>query len=105
MANLVNLQKISLKNHPEIKEDLIQKFIFEHPDVLGLGELTPIQRERIQPAGGRLDILMGTVDNDARYEIEIQLEGRADGIIEKRDGTWMIDEVKTTVQDLEEFSC
>ena len=38
-----------------------------------------------------------------KNEIEIQLEGRADGIIEKRDGTWMIDEVKTTVQDLEEF--
>lgn len=73
MAHLVSLEKISLKNHPEIKEDLIQKFIFEHPESLGLGDLTPIQRERIQPAGGRLDILMGTVDNDARYEIEIQL--------------------------------
>ncbi len=73
MANLVNLQKISLKNHPDIKEDLIQKFIFEHPEALGLGELTPIQREKVQPSGGRLDILMGTADNDARYEIEIQL--------------------------------
>lgn len=73
MAKLVSLEKISLKNHPEIKEDLIQKFIFEHPESLGLGELTSIQRERIQPAGGRLDILMGTVDNDGRYEIEIQL--------------------------------
>lgn len=73
MANLISLEKISLKNHPEIKEDLIQKYIFEHPEVLGLGELTPIQRERIQPAGGRLDLLMGTNDNEARYEIEIQL--------------------------------
>ncbi|MEE3471596.1 MAG: hypothetical protein VZR24_13115 [Butyrivibrio hungatei] len=73
MANLVNLQRISLKNHPEIKEDLIQKFIFEHPESLELGELTPIQREKIQPSGGRLDILMGTADNDTRYEIEIQL--------------------------------
>lgn len=73
MAHLVSLEKISLKNHPEIKEELIQKFIFEHPESLGLGDITPIQRERIQPAGGRLDILMGTVDNDARYEIEIQL--------------------------------
>ncbi len=73
MAHLVTLEKISLKNHPEIKETLIQKFIFDHPESLGLGDLTPIQRERIQPAGGRLDILMGTVDNDARYEIEIQL--------------------------------
>ncbi len=73
MANLVSLQRISLKNHSEIKEDAIQQYIFEHPEVLGLGELNPIQRERTQPAGGRLDILMGTVDGDARYEIEIQL--------------------------------
>jgi len=73
MASLINLQKISLKNHPEIKEDLIQKFIFDNPEVLGLGELTPIQRERIQPAGGRLDLLMGSADNEIRYEIEIQL--------------------------------
>lgn len=73
MANLINLQKISLKNHPEIKEDLIQKFIFDNPEVLGLGELTPIQRERIQPAGGRLDLLMSSADNEIRYEVEIQL--------------------------------
>lgn len=73
MAKLTTLQKISLKNHPEIKEDVIQKYIFEHPEVLGLGDLTPIQRERVQQAGGRLDILMGTAENDARYEIEIQL--------------------------------
>lgn len=73
MANLVNLQKISLKNHPEIKEDLIQQYIFDHPEVLGLGELIPIRREKVQPSGGRLDILMGTVDNETRYEIEIQL--------------------------------
>lgn len=73
MANLISLEKISLKKHPEIKEEVIQKFIFDHPEALGLGNLTPIQRERIQPAGGRLDILMGNADNDARYEIEIQL--------------------------------
>lgn len=73
MVNLVSPERISLKNHPEIKEDLIQKYIFDHPEVLGLGELTPIQRERIQPTGGRLDLLMGTNDNETRYEIEIQL--------------------------------
>lgn len=73
MANLIGLERVSLKNHPEIKEDVIQKYIFDHPEVLGLGELTPIQRERVQPAGGRLDILMGTADNETRYEIEIQL--------------------------------
>ena len=73
MASLVSLKRVSLKNHPEIKEEIIQKFIFENPEVLGLGDLTPIQREKIQPAGGRLDLLLGSTDNETRYEVEIQL--------------------------------
>lgn len=72
MANLVTKEKISLKNNPEIKEDLIQSFIFDDPKVLGLGDLTPIQRERIQPQGGRLDVLLAD-DNGTRYEVELQL--------------------------------
>ena len=72
MANLVKMERVSLKNNPTIKEDLIQNFIFNDPSVLGLGELTPIQRERIQPAGGRLDILLAD-DNGTRYEVEVQL--------------------------------
>ena len=72
MAKLVQMERISLKNNPEIKEDLIQGFIFNNPSVLGLGELTPIQREKIQPAGGRLDLLLAD-DNGTRYEIEVQL--------------------------------
>ena len=72
MSKLVSAEKISLKNHPDIKEDNIQQFIFENPTVLGLGDLTPIRREKTQPSGGRLDVLMAD-DNDTRYEIEIQL--------------------------------
>ena len=72
MANLVKLEKVSLKNNPEIKEDMIQSYIFNNPSVLGLGDLTPIQREKIQPMGGRLDLLMAD-DNGTRYEIEVQL--------------------------------
>ena len=70
--NLVSVEKISLKNHPEIKEDAIQSFIYDNPRVLGLGDLTPIRREKVQPSGGRLDILLSD-DNDTRYEVEIQL--------------------------------
>ena len=33
MANLVKIEKISLKNHPQIKEDVIQNFIFENPSI------------------------------------------------------------------------
>ena len=56
---LKTLDRISLKNNPQINEEVIQKFIFDNPSALGLGDLTAIQREKIQPAGGRLDILLG----------------------------------------------
>lgn len=72
MANLVSMERISLKNNPKIKEDIIQKYIYDNPSILGLGELSGIQREKIQPAGGRLDLLM-VDDENTRYEIEIQL--------------------------------
>ena len=72
MANLTKMERISLKNNSEIKEDMIQKFIFDDPKVLGLGELTSIQREKIQPQGGRLDLLFAD-DNNTRYEVEVQL--------------------------------
>lgn len=73
MANLVNMEKISLKNSSLVKEDMIQEFIFSDPTVLGLGDVTPIQREKIQPAGGRLDMLLASDDKGTRYEVEIQL--------------------------------
>ena len=69
---LKTLDRIPLKNNPQINEDMIQKFIFDNPTVLGLGDLTPIQREKIQPSGGRLDILLAD-DSGSRYEVEIQL--------------------------------
>lgn len=73
MSKLIKSEKISLKNHPEIKESAIQEFIFNDPSVLGLGDLIPIQREKILPVGGRLDILLSDPDGLARYEVEIQL--------------------------------
>lgn len=72
MAKLVKMEKVPLKGNPQIKEDLIQNFIFNDPSVLGLGDLTSIQREKIQPAGGRLDILLAD-DSGTRYEVEVQL--------------------------------
>ncbi|MBE6902576.1 MAG: hypothetical protein E7478_08885 [Ruminococcaceae bacterium] len=72
MAKLVKMNTISLKNCNEINEDAIQQFIFEDPSVLGLGELTSIKREKIQPLGGRLDLLL-TDDDGTRYEVEVQL--------------------------------
>lgn len=72
MANLIKMEKLSLKNNPNITEDLIQSFIFEDASVLGLGDLTPIKREKIQPSGGRLDLLFEDSEG-TRYEVEVQL--------------------------------
>lgn len=72
MAKIVKMEKISLKNNPAVTEDMIQGFIFDDPSVLGLGDLSPIQREKVQPAGGRLDLLLGD-DDGTRYEVEVQL--------------------------------
>lgn len=76
MSPLVALDKISLKDNPNIKEDLIQSYIFNDPSVLGLGDLTPIQREKKLSGGGRIDMLL-TDDNGNRYEVEVQL-GKTD---------------------------
>lgn len=72
MANLIKMEKLSLKNNPHITEDLIQSFIFEDASVLWLGELTPIKREKVQPSGGRLDLLLEDSEG-TRYEVEVQL--------------------------------
>lgn len=72
MAKLVSLERISLKTSKEINEKMIQDYIFENPSCLGLGELTALTKEKTQPQGGRLDLLMADDDN-TRYEIEIQL--------------------------------
>ena len=36
-------------------------------------------------------------------EVDILLEGRADGIIKRSDGSYVIDEIKTTVEELKKF--
>lgn len=69
---LINMERVQLKNNKDINESVIQDFIFNNPSVLGLGDLEPIQREKVQPTGGRLDLLFKD-DSDNRYEIEIQL--------------------------------
>ncbi len=69
---LVSMEKINIKNNPNINEDMIQKYISENPSVLGLGDLTTLRREKILPSKGRVDIMMQD-DNNTRFEIEVQL--------------------------------
>ena len=72
---LISKERYTLKGN--IVENIIQKYIFENPEVLGLGKLIPIEREVAQNNGGFLDILMRDEDNETRYEIEILL-GKTD---------------------------
>jgi len=64
---------VSLKNHPNLNERWLQERIIEDPSILGLGNLDVRESERIQPTGGRLDLLMSDPDSLTRYEVEIQL--------------------------------
>jgi len=56
-----------------LDEAWLQEQIARDPSILGLGDLHLIQREKIQPTGGRIDLLMYDPDNETRYEIEVML--------------------------------
>ena len=47
--------------------------IFETPAILGLGDLQSLVKERSQPKGGRLDMLLKDIDDESMYEVELQL--------------------------------
>ena len=66
-------ERISLKEHPEFDERWVQDRIAEDPKILGLGDVVVKDKERIQPKGGRLDILLQDVETSHRYEVELQL--------------------------------
>lgn len=70
-------QVISLKNHPELNEKWVQARIAEDPSIIGLGDLSLKDSERLQPSGGRLDLLLHDPDSNTRYEVELQL-GKSD---------------------------
>lgn len=60
-----------------LDEKWLQEKILEDPSILGLGELTVIQREKKQSSGGRIDFLMNDAETDRMYEVEVML-GRLD---------------------------
>ena len=69
----VKLKRVSLKNHPTLTERWVQDVISNDPKILLIGDVRIIDRERIQPRAGRLDILLQDEDGHGRYEVEIQL--------------------------------
>jgi predicted transport protein len=76
-TSYVKPEKIWLKTHPELNETWVQEIIAEDPSILGLGDLILKDKERPQPAAGRLDLLLQDPESTQRYEVEIQL-GKTD---------------------------
>ena len=73
-SNFAPIKTISLKSHPEISEAWVQQILFDNPSLLGLGSsVTSRDKERRQPSGGRLDLLLEDENSEVRYEVEIQL--------------------------------
>lgn len=66
-ADPKNLRELGLD------EKWLQERINEDTSILGLGELSVIERERKQPTGGRIDFLMSDPEEGVRYEIEVML--------------------------------
>lgn len=51
----------------------LQDIIYENPKVLGLGNLVPVNKEKKQSSGGRLDILLKDPEQNSMYEVEVML--------------------------------
>ena len=71
--NYLKPEPINLKNHPTLNEKWIQNLIENDSSILGLGDLERRDKERRQPSGGRLDLLLQDTEAERRYEVEIQL--------------------------------
>jgi hypothetical protein len=71
----VKAEPISLKGHSDFSEMWLHSQISKDTSILGLGELTVIQRERVQVHAGRLDMMLTDADAEStvRYEVEIML--------------------------------
>lgn len=51
----------------------LQDIIYDNPKVLGLGNLVPVNKEKKQSKGGRLDILLKEPEEKIMYEVEVML--------------------------------
>ena len=66
-------EKISLRGCSEFNEVWLHDRIAEAPEIVGLGDVRLLDRERSVISGGRLDMLLFDEDNNRRYEVEVML--------------------------------
>lgn len=66
-------KKVFIRNTGK-DEYWLQHIIYDNPSRLGLGNLIPVNKEKQQSNGGRLDILLkDPEDNNSMYEVEVML--------------------------------
>ena len=70
---LTKATSIIMQQHPAINEQWVEDQIVKDTSLLGLGELEVIERQKSQPTGGRLDLLLRDPNALTRYEVELQL--------------------------------
>ncbi len=75
-TKLKSIPTLNLKENKTITEPKLRDFLYEHPEVLGkvigVKNLQPIQKEKKQFTGGKIDLLFAD-ESDNRYEVELQL--------------------------------
>lgn len=65
-------KKIFIRNAGK-DEYWLQNIIYDNPKILGLGNLSAVNKEKKQSKGGRLDILLKDIEDNSMYEVEIML--------------------------------
>jgi hypothetical protein len=63
--------RLSLKQHPQFNERWVRDLVVSDPSILGLGAVSVIATERLQPGGGRLDLLLQQARR--RFVVELML--------------------------------
>jgi hypothetical protein len=69
----MKLEAVSIKRSDKLSERWVQDVIADDPSILGLGDLSLKDKERMQPNAGRLDLLLQDLETLKRYEVEVQL--------------------------------
>jgi hypothetical protein len=72
MNDIIFPEKIGLRAAQK-DEYWLQDQIWENPSILTLGDLQPINKEKKQSSGGKLDILLKDPRDNSMYEVEVML--------------------------------
>ena len=73
MTERISISKTVGIRESGFDERWLQDQIYENSSILGLGDLEAVSREKKQPIGGRIDLLLKDPEDESMYEVEIML--------------------------------